>query len=282
MITMKLVGYDTSKAHTTEIVKSMLASCDGELRSIASFERDGLPNCDLIVISGILRGTGLVYKACVEQKRDFVFVDHAYFLKGYDHPNWMRVVKNRHTFGTKLTQRPGDRFDQYFAAKYRLDQWRGTADGPILVLPPTNAISWLFNAHTWEDNILRDIRKYTDHPIKVRDKPEDPIVDARGNLLRMDKHPSKDVPLSEDIKNARAVVVYNSNSAIECVRMGVPVICHENCAAYPISFNLSDLKTCEAFAIEPNRQQLFNDLAYSQSTREEMSRGYTLKFLDSE
>ena len=67
MITMKLVGYDTSKAHTTEIVKSMLASCRGELRSIASFERDGLPDCDLIVISGILRGTGLVYKACVEQ-----------------------------------------------------------------------------------------------------------------------------------------------------------------------------------------------------------------------
>ena len=84
---MKLVGYDTSKAHTTDIVKSMLVSCNGELKSIASFERDGLPDCDLIVISGILRGTGLVYKACVEQKRNFVFIDQPYDSTFNDYGN---------------------------------------------------------------------------------------------------------------------------------------------------------------------------------------------------
>lgn len=276
---MRLVGYDTSKSHTTNIVKSMLAPFNGELKNIASFERDGLPDCDLIIISGILRGTGLVYKACVEQKRDFLFVDHAYFNKGYDHPGWMRITKNRHTFGPALRGRLNDRFNQYFSKQYQFEKWQGSSNGPILVLPPTNAISWLFNAHTWEDTILSDIRKYTDHPIKVREKPEDPIVDARGNLLRMDRHTSKDVPLSEDIKNARAVIVYNSNSAIECLRMGVPVICHENCAAYPISFNISDLSNTAILNREPNRQGLFNDLAYSQFTLEEMKQGLPYKFL---
>ena len=270
---MKIVGYDTKKVHTTEIVKAMLEPRRGQLLPTEHFLANGLPDADLIIISGILRGTGLVYKECVKQGRDFLFIDHAYFLKGYEHPNWMRITKNRHTFGPTLKNKPGDRFLENFAGKYQLSPWRGSADGPILVLPPTNALAWLFGAHTWEDNILREIRKYTNHPIKVREKPEDPIVDANGNLTRMQINPSKDVPLSEDIKNARAVVVYNSNSAIECVKMGVPVICSENCAAYPISFKVSDLGDCSAFAKEPNRQQLFNDLACSQFTRAEMRQG---------
>lgn len=276
---MKIVGYDTSKAHTTNIVKSILAPMNGELKTIASFEHSGLPDCDLIVISGILRGTGLVYKACVEQQRDFLFVDHAYFNKGYEHPGWMRITENRHTFGPRLRSRPGDRFAQYFGGQHQLGKWQGAGDGPILVLPPTNAISWLFNAYSWEEDLLKDIRKYTDHPIKVREKPDDPIVDARGNLLRIDRRSSKDVPLADDIKNARAVIVYNSNSAIECVKMGVPVICGENCAAYPISFNISDLSNKEIFDKEPDRQGLFNDLAYSQFTLEEMKQGLPYKFL---
>jgi hypothetical protein len=270
---MKVIGYETKKVHTTEIVKAMLEPHEGQLLSTEHFLANGLPQADLIIISGILRGTGLVYKECVKQGRDFLFIDHAYFLKGYEHPNWMRITKNRHTFGPALKNKPGDRFQQHFSAKYQLSPWRGPADGPILVLPPTNALAWLFGAHTWEDNILREIRRYTDHPIKVREKPEDPIVDALGNLTQMKLNPSKDVPLSEDIKNARAVVVYNSNSAIECVKMGVPVICTENCAAYPISFAISDLRGTKAFEREPSRQQLFNDLAYSQFTRAEMQAG---------
>ena len=276
---MKIVGYDTKKVHTTEIVKAMLEPHRGQLLPTEHFLANGLPDADLIIISGILRGTGLVYKECVKQGRNFLFIDHAYFLKGYEHPNWMRITKNRHVFGPELKGKPGDRFQEHFSAKYQLAPWRGSADGPILVLPPTNAISWLFGAHTWEDNILREIRRYTDHPIKVREKPEDPIVDANGNLTRMQINPTKDVPLVEDIKNARAVVVYNSNSAIECVKLGVPVICDANCAAYPISFAVSDLATCAAFATEPDRRQLFDDLAYAQFTRAEMRQGLPYQIL---
>ena len=270
---MKVIGYDTKKPHTTDIVKSVLLPYNGQLLSTEDFLANGLPAADLIIISGILRGTGLVYKECVRQGRDFLFIDHAYFLKGYEHPNWMRITKNRHAFGPTLLNKPGDRFQRYFANKYQLDAWKGNRDGHILVLPPTNAVSWLFGAHTWEDGILRDIRRVTDRPIKVREKPEDPIVDANGNLTRMLINPSKDVPLSEDIANAHAVVIYNSNSAIEATRQGVPIICGKHCAASPISFAISDLRDGTAFDVEPPRQQLFNDLAYAQFTRDEMIKG---------
>lgn len=270
---MKVVGYDTKKLHTTEIVKAVLKPFNGELLNIEQFDKVGLADADIIVISGILRGTGLVYKECVRLGRNFVYIDHAYFLKGYEDPNWMRMTMNRHAFGPTLVNKPGDRFQSYFASKYKLDAWKNNTHGNILILPPTNAVCWLFDAHGWLDDTVRQIKSITDRPIKIRSKPQDPIVDARGNLLRMDINESKDVPLADDIAKAHAVVAYNSNSVIEAVKQGVPVICDENCAAYPISYKLDDLRDATTFKQEPNRQQLFNDLAYSQYTRQEMQQG---------
>lgn len=267
---MIVVGYETKKAHTTEIVRAALKPYDGKLLPIEDFLDNGLPNADLVIISGILRGSGLVYKECVRQKKDFLFIDHAYFLKGYEGVNWMRVTKNRHAFGPNLINKPSLRFQQYFEGKYKLEPWKGNKHGHVLVLPPTNAISWLFDAHDWEKTIVDRLKAVTDRPIKIRAKPEDPIVDDRGNLIWMQTNDSKDIPLSEDIASAHAVVVYNSNSVIEAVRQGVPAICEEHCAAYPISFKLEDLADPSKFTREPPRQQLFNDLAYSQFTRAEL------------
>ena len=57
---MKVIGYDTKKPHTTDIVKSVLLPYNGQLLSTEDFLANGLPAADLIIISGILRGTGLV------------------------------------------------------------------------------------------------------------------------------------------------------------------------------------------------------------------------------
>ena len=267
---MRVIGYETKKLHTTEIVKAALRPYDGKLLPIEDFLDNGLPAADLVIISGILRGSGLVYKECVRQKKDFLFIDHAYFLKGYEGVNWMRTTRNRHAFGPKLINKPSDRFKQFFQHKYALDPWKGNKRGHVLILPPTNAISWLFDAHDWEKTIVDKLKQVTDRPIKIRAKPEDPIVDDRGNLIRMQINDTKDIPLAEDIAQAHAVVAYNSNSVIEAVKQGVPVICEEPCAAHPISFKIDDLSRPDKFMSEPPRQQLFNDLAYSQFTRAEL------------
>lgn len=274
---MKVIGYDTSKLHSNNIVNAMLKSVDGEFLSIKDFKDNGIREADLVIISGILRGTGLVYKECIKQNRNFLFIDHAYFNKGYDYPTWMRITKNRHVFGPALTNRPSDRFAQ-FNAKYKLEKWRGGTGDYILILPPTHAISWLFNNHTWEEEIVAKIKSITNRPIKIRAKPENPIVDDFGNLVRMELNKTADIPLLDDIKSAYAVVAYNSNSVIECVKQGVPTICSENCATFPISFKIEDLIT-DKFLTEPNRQQLFNDLAYEQFNIDEMTAGLPYQLL---
>ena len=270
MTQFKVVGYQTGKAHTTELVKALLTPFGGELLPQYAFNTS-LQEADLYVISGILRGTGLVFQACVEQKRDFLYMDHAYFNKGYDHPTWMRITKNRHTFGPTLINSSSARFDKHFASKYKMQPWRGGQGKNIIVMPPTHAISWLFRESGWEYNICNAISKFTKRPVIVRGKPNDPIVDYKGDLIRMDSTPDG-IPLAEQLKDAYAVVVYNSNAALECLQAGIPVICQNVCAAYPLSFELADLET-DRLANEPNRMQLFYDLANSQFTKDEMRQG---------
>lgn len=243
----------------------MLASVNGELHTIDSFLKNGLPDADLFIISGILRGTGLVYKECVAQKRDFLFIDHAYFNKGYEHPTWMRVTKNRHVFGPSLTYSSGSNYDKF---KKPSSDWMSNRGNQILVFPPTHAISWLFDADEWEEKTIAEIKKHTDRPIKVRSKPNNPIVDTKGNLLRIES--TKDTPLEEDLKNTYAAVIYNSNAAIECLRAGIPVVASENCCAFPVTCTFDQF---ESKIAEPNRQQLFMDLAQAQFTKLEMTQG---------
>lgn len=264
----KIVGYDTRKAHTTEIVKAILEPLGGELLPVSQF--DNLPEADLIVISGILRGPGLVFKECVRQNRNFLFVDHAYFMKGYDHPNWMRISRNRHSFGPSLIGSDSTRFNTYFPRK--LSSWRGGTGKHILVMPPTHAIGWLFDAHDWEEKTVAKLKSITDRPIRVRGKPNNPVVDDLGNLLYMDDSQSGGPSLIEDLNDAYAAVVYNSNAAIDCIQAGVPVICEDACAATAISFKYDDIDT-DAMRTEPQRMQWFYDLANSQFTREELRLG---------
>ena len=264
----KVIGYDTGKVHTTEIVKAILEPLGGELLPVKQFDK--LPDADLVVISGILRGTGLVFKQCVADKRDFLFVDHAYFQKGYDHPNWMRISRNRHSFGPSLINSSSKRFNTFFSRK--MSPWRGGTVKHILLMPPTHAISWLFDAHDWEEKTVARLKSITNRPIEVRGKPNNPIVDELGNLLYLDNSQAGGPSLAEDLADAYAAVIYNSNAAIECLQAGVPVICEDACAATAISFKYEDIDT-PIIAFEPRRQQLFYDLANSQFTREEMRTG---------
>ena len=274
MTQIKVVGYETGKAHTNEIVKAMLHSVQGEFLSIAEFNEMGLARADLVVISGILRGPGLVFKACQQAKQDFLFIDHAYFLKGYGHPTWMRITKNRHV-GPTSTGHTSERFDKYFS-QYKFLPWQGNKDGHVLLLPPTNAMEWLCDAQNWVEDSIAQIKKYTNKKIIVRAKPDNPHVDHLGNLVRMESY-KPPIPLTEEIKGAYAVIAYNSNAASEATQMGVPVICAEHCPIYPITYKFSDLTTGEAFVKEPPRQQLFYDLAHGQYTIEEMRNGAPLQ-----
>jgi len=77
--------------------------------------------------------------------------------------------------------------------------------------------------------------------------------------------------LAMDLKRAKAVVVFNSNTAVEAAIQGIPVFaCDIGSMAYPIA-NTDLTKINDP--ITPDRTQWLYDLAYKQWTLEELSQG---------
>ena len=78
-------------------------------------------------------------------------------------------------------------------------------------------------------------------------------------------------PLQDDLKDAWAVVTFNSSVAIDAIYQGIPVFCGPECSAYPVGEqNLELIEKPKRTEREP---WLWH-LAYNQFTLKEMESGY--------
>jgi len=113
--------------------------------------------------------------------------------------------------------------------------------------------------------------------IKVRKKPNEPIVDKLGNLLRLEKQVSEEnVPLQQDLDDANIVIAYNSMVALQATMQGIPVITNQHNCCYPISYTFEDLFTDvnnPKFDQDPNRKKLVHWLSSCQFNNAEIQRG---------
>ena len=169
--------------------------------------------------------------------------------------------------------------------------WKKQVDcGPnILICPPTHAVSWFQNLnYNWCDYITSKLKEFlpaSKHNfIKIRLKPNEPIVDNVGNLIKLEPN-DNDIPLEEDLNNCRCVIAYNSNVALQATLLGIPVITGDISPCKPISFKLDDFNKSEKslsdlFNKEPkNRLNLLYWLANNQWKLTEIENGIAWKML---
>ncbi|MCT7374875.1 DUF6716 putative glycosyltransferase [Chelativorans salis] len=125
-------------------------------------------------------------------------------------------------------------------------------------------------------------------PIIWREKPGAKNVDERGSPDGTLSEPSPPADanlvvssgsLQDDLDRAAAVVCFNSNVAVEAIRQGIPVLCEEHCAAYPIRFPWEALAGPQMLRIEPDRQAWFAHLANNQYSLSELKNGYAWEHL---
>ena len=301
LMSKNLVIYTTARARTSKL---MFLFADGvaeqtpnewdiKIISIDRFlESSAHPkDTNAIACFGILRGTGMALQEAARLGIDRYFIDHAYFSRGYGGEGWLRLSKNRHTLNYIKTPNTG-RWEEKFAREYehQIKPWKHKASrgDKILVIPPTHAIKWYFRCHNWEKEILTKLKKYLPEylhcKIKIRPKPNEPIVDKLGNLLRFDKTVPEDaVSLEQDLTEANIVIAYNSNVTLEATRLGIPVITTRHNSCYPISFKIEDLMINfhnPKFDVEPDRLTLFRWLANNQFTKQEFRTGYAWKIVN--
>jgi len=288
----KLIVYGTGRSKTSQIMREfgMGVNFSGsnyiaEYREIQDFlSRSIPPSTDAIATLGILRGTGLALQTAAQLGIDRYYVDHSYFDPGYGGKCWLRISKNRHTMNyVPDTEISKDRWKAYFSETNPVYPWRTRQNRGnfILVLPPSHAVQWYFNANDWCDKIINRLKELLPEEqhklIKIRIKPNEPIVDKAGNLIRMDTHANENqMPLEYDLANSNIVIAYNSNVALQATLLGIPVITNKHCSVYPVSFTLEDLKLGvdnEKFDTEPQRAKLFHWLSQCQFKRQEIRNG---------
>lgn len=116
----------------------------------------------------------------------------------------------------------------------------------------------------WLDKTVHALQLHTDRPIVFRPHPKCqlPPIDGTEYSTKL---------LLEDLKNAWAVVTFNSNAAVESLIEGVPVFAFDKGSMVWDVCNkkLGKIEEPELF----DREQWLNDISYTQWTPQEMREG---------
>lgn len=142
---------------------------------------------------------------------------------------------------------PGNKVDP---RPTELKPWR-KAGKHIVVACPTPTYERFHKIEGWTDRTLRDLARITTRQIVVRDK-------------------ESKRPLQDDLDGAHCLVAHGSNTAVESVIMGCPVVVDATSAAALVG--ITDLKQIEKPAM-PDRAAWLNALAYSQFSERELVDG---------
>ena len=216
---------------------------------------------------GFVNNTLQLVKKLEERKHQFWFTDTPYFGR-FDNNNlkpdnhYWRICKNSiHVPYIKGCK--SDRFEK-FGLKIKAPDFKGSY---ILVCPSSNGIHQYLDRPNWTKEIVEQIKRYTDRPIKIRDKPR-----GRGT-----SGPSEaTVPLAEDLKDAWCLVTSCSIAAVEAQCMGIPVICDEKSFAKEVGAQeLADIENPYFVGCE----DWLYSLAYQQFTPEEIANGKAVEIL---
>jgi hypothetical protein len=174
----------------------------------------------------------------------FLFVDHAYFDRGYERGNFRVALNNIHQ--TKVYDYPDDRRKK-FGVKVR--DWKVYPEGRILFIPsPPNPMTF-HKEPKWNDEAIDQLVRNTKREIHVKSQ--------------------KTKGLGEFLDHCFCLVSHCSVAAVEAACHGIPVAVSEHNPARSVGVDLSQIES----PIYPDRTQWVNTLTYSQFSIDEFKDG---------
>ena len=203
-----------------------------------------------------------------QQGLDYWYTDTPYFGR-FDNNNlkednhYWRICKNQ-IHARYWRDCPSDRFNKF---NLKIKTKNKNQGEHILICTSSMGMHTYLKKINWLDNTIKEIKKYTDRPIKIREKPRK--AGTSGPAVA-------DVPLEQDLQNAWACVTSCSISAVEATLQGVPVFSDPKSFAWTISSaSLSEIEN--PFYIDPS--PWLHSLAYQQFTPQEFANGTAVSIL---
>lgn len=157
-----------------------------------------------------------------------------------------------------------------------------TADMPIVYANNSQKVHdyWdLGPAQAYTKNIITEIKRLaTKVPVMYR--PKRTLVDiCKMKGVALSLYPDT---IETTLENARVLVTYGSNCAINAIMAGIPAICLGPCAANPVSGNSLEQLRDPPFPSEADRYRWLCNVAWCQWSAGEMKAGIAWDFVKEE
>ena len=213
--------------------------------------------------TGVFWSLGSYNYALIKKYKEYninwLFTDMPYWNRwmgnNRDTCYWRIIPDDLHV--TTVGDFPNDRLKKF---PLSIKEWKLKGDY-ILVCPSSYMMENYYNEINWTENIIKEIKKYTDRPIKVRTKPRNATTSGPRAAT---------IAFEDDCSNAYAVVTLASITGIEAALLGTPVFCHPLSACAPIA--TPDISLIET-PFRPDRSKWLNTLSYFQYTEAEIKQG---------
>jgi hypothetical protein len=153
--------------------------------------------------------------------------------------------------------------------------WKNTGNEILICTQHDKSQQWDGNPSLkdWTTNIIKEIRQYSQRPIKIRPHPRCVVY---PNIFDKNIIKSTEKTIEREFNTAWAVVNYSSNPGIESILNGVPAFVSNKSLASPVgNLEFSNIENPN----RPDRTQWLNDLAWTEWTIEEMVKGIPQKLL---
>jgi hypothetical protein len=194
---------------------------------------------------------GFESPAIYEAEPPFIYLDHAYFDRGYDKMNFRVILNGIHQTAVRHDL-PDDRMLRFCPLPRPWKQ-----GSKVIVIPVQPNPARLYGEEDWTDRTVETLKKHTDREIIVKDKASGPLA-----------------PLLHD---AWAVVSHSSVAAVEAAYLGVPVFGPATSPAYYVGEE--ELSEIESPAT-PQRDAWLRTLSYSQFHLSEIRSGLAWEVIE--
>lgn len=195
-----------------------------------------------------------LWEQCKAEKRDWVYIDNAYFDPWRE--TYFRITKNKLQCALGMTESPAR------AGKLNLPILPWRKSGSFILLCPQSDQFMKYVAGykgSWTADTIEELRKHTDREIRVKGW-------NRDKQRWYDEFPAA-------IKDCWCVVTWSSASAITAMLRGVPaIVMAEDCAAR--EFAGGWLERVETPTMTDERERMVALCAANQFTLNEMRTGY--------
>ena len=224
-----------------------------------------------VLWNGRMIGNKSIYQQSIREKRPILIVEVGNLIRGKTWRLSLNHVNRLGYFGND------DHLDESRPLKLNLSLFeKNSSRKPEILITGQHETSLQWEGQPpmmkWVDNTVKELRKYTDRPIKFRPHPRAKY--SYGNQIPgiIVEIPRK-IPNTYDnfdmSYNYHCIINHNSGPGVHAAIHGTPVICDRTSLAFPVSGNFQEIESIQL----PDRTNWFIKLCHTEWTVEEIAKG---------